>query len=158
MDSRAASSKAGVHSAARHRTTSPRAGFHPAWSPAHRPRRRGRPKKLANQNVLKVLLSRFKVRTSPSGGSPLVTRRGPNSKPRKEHPEPETATWRVLASGCMVSSTHVRGRSRSTPAALFAPPQGQGRSSNRASKCTLAPRPINLRLTSMSRFARHERA
>ena len=27
----------------------------------------------------------------------------------KEHPEPETATWRVLASGCVVSSTHVRG-------------------------------------------------
>ena len=33
MDSRAAPSKAGVRSAARHRITSPRTGFHPAWSP-----------------------------------------------------------------------------------------------------------------------------
>ena len=42
MDSRAAPSKADVRSAAHHRITSPREGFHPAWSPAHRPRRRGR--------------------------------------------------------------------------------------------------------------------
>ena len=39
----------------------------------------------------------------------LVARRGPNSKPRKEHPEPERATWRALASAFVVSSTSDRG-------------------------------------------------
>ena len=43
---------------------------------------------------------------------PLVAGRGPNLKPRKEHPEPERATWRVLATAYVVSSTPDRGRSQ----------------------------------------------
>jgi len=39
--------------------------------------------------------------------------KGLNSKPRKDHPEPERATWRVLVHVFVVSSTPDRGRSLS---------------------------------------------
>ena len=70
-------------------------------------------KKLVNQNFSGCFFLGFEFgpRRATSGGPPLLTRRGPNSKPREEHPEPETATWWVLASGCVVSSTPDFGRS-----------------------------------------------
>jgi len=74
------------------------------------------PSKRPQLSVFEVLLAGHSRNRATSQvkiycGPPLVARRGRNSKPAKEHSEPETATWQVSASGCVVDSTPDRGRS-----------------------------------------------